>query len=179
MNTILEQLIGKVYRHRVECFILKDDKLCVGIGHGESGKYIAFPGGGVDKNENWEEAVKRETLEEIGIQIKNIEHLNERLIIDWNEIFDGKIPKNIYKGDKFNGMISEFYVAQFDKYNKKIWGKEDDKMKLKIISFETAIEFLKNKLKIDDIDRKSYGLLWEKELKILKQLKNGYNYEHF
>jgi 8-oxo-dGTP pyrophosphatase MutT (NUDIX family) len=42
------------------------------------GEYYVFPGGGLEENETFEECVKREILEELGIEVKVIKKLYEK-----------------------------------------------------------------------------------------------------
>lgn len=44
------------------------------------GEYYVFPGGGLEENETLEECVKREVLEEFGINVKVIKKLYERKV---------------------------------------------------------------------------------------------------
>jgi 8-oxo-dGTP diphosphatase len=61
----------------VGVMIFKDDKVLLGkrCGKHAPGEY-SFPGGRIEYKEGFEEAIKRETLEESGIKIKNIKFLN-------------------------------------------------------------------------------------------------------
>lgn len=47
----------------------------VALLHATKVNYHKLPGGGVEEGEDWIEALKREALEEIGCQIKNIQEL--------------------------------------------------------------------------------------------------------
>lgn len=80
--------------------IIKDGKVLWGKrknSHGEGS--WCFPGGHLEFNETWEECAKRETLEETGIQIKNV-----RFATATNDIFpvEGK------------HYITIFVVADYD-----------------------------------------------------------------
>ncbi len=72
-------------------------------------KYWQMPQGGVEKNENYLEAAKRELLEETGI--KSIELVKE--LEGW---FKYKLPKNllgkVWKG-KYSGQKQKWFVMKF------------------------------------------------------------------
>lgn len=86
---------------RVGCSVLikSNDKLLLGIRNKEPNKgMIITPGGGVELFESMEETVKREIMEETGLEITNIKQLktyeiinelNEhRIIIYWSADYD-------------------------------------------------------------------------------------------
>ena len=55
------------YRKEVSVFLLKGNQVMAQ----DNGKFIIFPGGGVDPGENLKTALKREVLEETGAIINN------------------------------------------------------------------------------------------------------------
>jgi len=68
----------------VGVIIVKDNKVLLGKrknAHGEGD--WAFPGGHLEMNEAWEDCVKREVMEEVGIEVKNI-----RFASATNDIFE-------------------------------------------------------------------------------------------
>lgn len=70
---------------RVGCSVLikSDDKLLLGIRNKEPNKgMIITPGGGVELFENMQDTVKREILEETGLEITNIQQLKTYEIIN-------------------------------------------------------------------------------------------------
>ena len=80
------------------------------------GNYWQMPQGGVDKNENFLEAAKRELKEETGI--KTIKIIKE--IEDW---FIYYLPKNllgkVWKG-KYGGQKQKWFIAKFNGSNEEI-----------------------------------------------------------
>lgn len=86
---------------RVGCSVLikSDDKLLLGIRNKEPNRgMIITPGGGVEPFENMIETVKREIMEETGLEITNIKQLKtyeiinkpdeHRIIIYWSADYD-------------------------------------------------------------------------------------------
>ena len=79
-----------------------------------------MPQGGVDKNENFEDAAKRELFEETGIQsIRIIQQSKKEYVYDLPKNLIGKIWKGKYKGQrqywfliKFLGPDSEINIHQ-------------------------------------------------------------------
>jgi ADP-ribose pyrophosphatase YjhB (NUDIX family) len=88
-----------ISRVAVRAVIIKDnDILMVKTNKGD----YKFPGGGVSKNENFEEALKREVLEETGFKIINIK---EKFgIID-------EIKKDIFEKEAVFEMKSIYYLC--------------------------------------------------------------------
>ncbi|HUT22050.1 MAG TPA: NUDIX hydrolase [Candidatus Bipolaricaulota bacterium] len=83
----------------VGVIIIKDDKVLLGKRKGALGQCTwCFPGGHLEYGESWQECAKRETMEETGINIKNI-----RFASTTNDIFqsEGKHYITIF-------MVSDF-----------------------------------------------------------------------
>jgi 8-oxo-dGTP diphosphatase len=69
----------------VGVLVLKDGKILFGKRTGEYGKDLySFPGGKLEYMESFEECVRRETREEVGIEIKNIRFLNVANVTTYN-----------------------------------------------------------------------------------------------
>jgi len=60
----------------VKC-VIRDDSEILFVRHTYGKKFWNFPGGAIRKNENPEEAAKREIREELGIEIDNVEKIGE------------------------------------------------------------------------------------------------------
>ena len=81
----------------------------------DNGKGILlFPGGGINENENPEQAIIRETFEETGAVIKNLRKLGELKFIwgeNWAQSEKQRNRFHHYKGEEmtfFSGEISTF-----------------------------------------------------------------------
>src|SRR4051794_7625708 len=67
----------------VTVFIMKNGKFPMCLRHGAHGADTwGLPGGKIEHGESWEDCVKREALEEAGVEIKNI-----RFLAATNDIF--------------------------------------------------------------------------------------------
>ena len=58
------------FRETTICFIIYKGKIITKVAGG--GKYLKFPGGGVDKGETPKKALIRELKEELGCSVKNL-----------------------------------------------------------------------------------------------------------
>ena len=127
----------------------------------DSGKgYLIFPGGGVEQNESIEDAMKRETLEETGAKVTNLNKCGELKIIwekDWAITEKQRQRYQKYQGDEmhfFKGMITSF---------NKIIQQEDSWEGKKLIPLKEVISFLEQQ----NSPQKEYR---EMQLKLLKEL---------
>lgn len=119
-NNILEEL---PWRQVSRVLIVKDGLICLGNVRDTKGfiHRYQYPGGGRQGNETLEETVVRETLEEVGIRIKNIEPLNFNTRVRYGS-------KEKSKALKFTGTETYYYVADFDCYDNSILGVAGDVM---------------------------------------------------
>ena len=83
----------------------------------QEGNYWQMPQGGIDENENFLEAAKRELEEETGIKTTQlIKELNEWLVYDLPKNLLGKIWKGKYRGQKQKWFIMKF-LGKTDEIN--------------------------------------------------------------
>lgn len=82
---------------RVRAIIIKNDQILTLKRIKKTETYYTFPGGGVEKGETNEEAIKRECLEELGVNIKVFKLLKSLTITN---LYD--LPKH----------IQNFYVCE-------------------------------------------------------------------
>lgn len=64
-------------KDRVRVIVYRDDGDILLVKNRFSRQKWALPGGGVNRNESYEQAAVREVLEEIGLKIHNLRHLGE------------------------------------------------------------------------------------------------------
>ncbi|MCL2440213.1 MAG: NUDIX domain-containing protein [Treponema sp.] len=147
-----------IFRKAVRAIILKDNKILM-VFLGKTKEY-KFPGGGVEENENPEEALKREVMEEVGYTVnKVIEKIG--VMTEYAIANEGK--GNIFK------MVSEYYITdievnqneqKLDNYEKEL------KYKPYWINIETAYNVNKN-----IIDNKCDTTPWiKRETRVLEIL---------
>ena len=86
-----------------------ENKVFVGKRIDNPGNFWQMPQGGIDKNESFFEAAKRELEEETGIEkIKLIKQLDEWFIYDLPKNLQGKIWKGKYRGQKQKWFLMKF-----------------------------------------------------------------------
>ena len=101
----------KTYRKGVGIFLLnKNNKLWVGKRIDFKSDYWQMPQGGIDNNENPEEAVWREMMEEIGTNNANIYKIS-------NQWINYEIPQDTLNhlpwGKKYIGQTQKWFIFKF------------------------------------------------------------------
>lgn len=91
-----------VYRQAVRAVVFKDNKLLVI--HTNKGDY-KFPGGGIEQEENHNDALIREVREEAGLQVKRVKDLIGVIIEQRPDIVE---PMTIFE------MKSYYYLCEVD-----------------------------------------------------------------
>jgi len=92
----------------------------------DSKTFMTFPGGGVDRGENLEKAVRREVLEETGAIISKNLKLVADVKRDYYPEWPGKIPKKIKRYKQFRGEHIYIFVGSVDKFIKPTSDEDDD-----------------------------------------------------
>jgi 8-oxo-dGTP pyrophosphatase MutT (NUDIX family) len=150
-----------ISRNAVRAIILRENNILM-VHLGKTGEY-KFPGGGVEKNETIEEALKREVLEEAGYNvIKIIKKIGT--ITEYGTAMEGK--------DIIFKMTSEYYTVNIN--NEQIGQKLDNYEKeLLYKPCWTKIEeaYKTNKKIIDD---KRDSTAWIKRETRVLEILNGY-----
>ena len=157
----MQDLVSIDYRPCVGLMIINDQRLIfTGQRLGYSSTAWQMPQGGVDKNENFLTAMKRELYEETSI--KSIKVLKE---LDGS--FEYELPKNllgiIWKG-KFRGQKQKWFITRFT-------GKENE------INLKTKHpEFIEWKwIKMDELPKVIVDFKKDVYEKILRELKKFIN----
>jgi len=145
LNYLQESSIPTKWRKRVEVYILKGDKIVVGY---KKDKKIYMPaGGGVERGQSLEEAARIESLEELGIKIKNpVLITNKTYKVDWHAMFAAGVELDVkIKGRMkyFRGQEIHFMKAEYDGINKKYYGRDNDAMKPFILTKQKLIQELR------------------------------------
>jgi len=142
---ILEQinnLIDSLYRQRVEVIIFNNNKILLTTipPYGElKDPYHGFPGGGIEPDEDIIESIRRETLEEVGLDINNIKKINIKpFIMEWSD----QIRK--LKNTDHEGSTTSYYKANLVKENKSLYGKDNDNVDYQFVDIETAKKLITN-----------------------------------
>jgi 8-oxo-dGTP pyrophosphatase MutT (NUDIX family) len=163
------------FRSRVEVYILNHEQKKLVVGRWVDNEFIDVPGGGIDEFKNMLDAVKQETLEELGVEIKNISKLDvQPYKLDWYEKQEeGKELDQFEKEKmkKYRGLITHFYLADFVKFNNKILGRDAGSM--------MNPEFMKIKDIIQCFLRQQNHTEWiyNKRIEILRNLREKLNWE--
>lgn len=142
----VDNLINSVYRQRVEVVIFnKENEILLTIipPYGQLKEpYHGFPGGGIEPNEDVIESIKRETLEEVGLDINNIKKIDiKSFVMKWSD----QIRKLKNTGHK--GSITNYYRADLVKENMSQYGKEDDNLNYQFVDIQTAKKIITNDIR--------------------------------
>lgn len=147
-----------IYRNAVRAIIYKSGKLL--MVYSEKSKEFKFPGGGIERDESREVALRREVLEEVGHTIKSV---NESLG------YTDQIYNDIYDDEKYFYQRSYYYFCEV----------EQEYVGMKLSESELALRFLPKWVEIDEaiqvnqekVDNDNEFPWTERELYVLKLLK--------
>lgn len=97
----------------VKCIIEHDGKILLtrlGYAH----KKFTIPGGGVKKNETWEEGIRREILEEVGITLGKIEKIGEyKNVMEYKRdtvvVFHSVVSSPVFKIDNIEVVEANWF----------------------------------------------------------------------
>lgn len=109
------------YRDNASCIVFKGDKFLLVQLQGWDESFWKFPQGGLKKGESFEDAAKRELLEELGIENFKIIGKSKRVNkYDWD---DHTIK---LAGSKWRGQVQHFLMVEFlgDEKEIKVFGDE-------------------------------------------------------
>ncbi len=105
------------YRETSDCFLIYKGKLIAKV---MDGKYLAFPGGGVDDGETPTEAASREVMEEVGAKLSSLHYMGHMKWV-WNPEWAANEKRRkryaIYQGEDIHfmvGVVSSFVKPTSD-----------------------------------------------------------------
>ncbi len=105
----MNKLKNLPYRNGVGIMVYNDDKKIFVGKRIDNQKAWQMPQGGIDKNEDTDDAAKRELFEETGIQsIRIIQRSKKEYYYDLPDHLLGKIWKGKYKGQKQSWYLVKF-----------------------------------------------------------------------
>jgi 8-oxo-dGTP pyrophosphatase MutT (NUDIX family) len=140
---------SKTHRRRVEVIIIKDKEILLtnipAYPPIVTKDYFGFPGGGIDGMDSAIKTVKKETLEEIGVKLKNIKKMQIKpFIMEWDEAYKKKISLDKYakRATIYSGTRTEYYIADYNGENKANFGHGQDynEMTYEFVSIGQAIK---------------------------------------
>jgi putative (di)nucleoside polyphosphate hydrolase len=143
----MKDLKNLPYRNGVGIMIFNDQKKIFVGRRIDNQEAWQMPQGGVDENEEYEAAAKRELFEETGIQsVRIIQKSEQDYVYDLPDHLLGKIWKGKYKGQKqkwflmkFLGPESEININQkYPEFNEWNWVDLDELPKL-IVPFKKEL----------------------------------------
>lgn len=128
----------RTYRKCVRVVIIKNNKILLGKQYikGEF-VYYEFPGGGVEHNDTFEETVKKECLEEVGVLVDNINFLNLQYRYEVN--YPKPERAKLYRGGEDN-----WFSCHYVKEDKSIYGDDNDKLEYIWVTIDEAIKLILN-----------------------------------
>lgn len=101
----------------VACFVWRDGKFIVGKRLGAHGEGTwSVPGGHLEYGESWEEAAKREVLEETGVEITNV-----RFLAATNDVFEANNKHYISIWLEADWLSGEPTIMEPDKWVDQEW----------------------------------------------------------
>jgi 8-oxo-dGTP pyrophosphatase MutT (NUDIX family) len=149
------------YRPAVRAVVLRGDSLL--MVHNSIGDY-KFPGGGVDKDETMEEALRREVLEETGYTVTKVgEKLGETI----------QNREDMYKTGQYFSMTSHYYLCEVANQvtAQKLDNYEQDLQFTAV--WVTVTEALANNIEVIKRPEDEYQRWAVRETEVLKEIQSG------
>lgn len=137
-ENVLEKELKKYLTRNAARAIIFDENKLVALLYVSNEKYYKLPGGGIEDLEDFEKALERECLEEIGSSIDIVSELGS--IVEYRKIFNLKQTSYCYLA-KLKGKkgVSSFTKEELKKGFKPVW--LPYKEALKILSNNIATSF--------------------------------------
>lgn len=95
-----------------------------------------FPGGGIEEGLDIAENIRKECLEEIGVQVKNIVSLE--LALEYEVNYPNPERAKMYRGGK-----DHWYTAEFVKVDNHLHNTEGDALDFEWVQIDRAMEMIK------------------------------------
>lgn len=167
-NYIIHVLEGKSrdedWVHRAEVIIFKDGNLMVGKIVTNGHTWYNLPGGKVESNESIADAAYRETLEEVGVKIKNIKEIGTQFIT-WKDKERGYPDAKT----KHKGVMNHFFTADMDGIDDRVHNRMSDKHELMFMDPKEYIRYSKQRLKNPRVPKWAHPWI-KKEMQLIRSL---------
>jgi 8-oxo-dGTP pyrophosphatase MutT (NUDIX family) len=134
--------------------------------------YYGFPGGGIERGQNAETAVKNETLEEVGIKIKNIKKLKsiKPFTLEWGDRGFNRKAKYAAREITYSGTNTTYYTADYDNDDSSILCRDNDNINYKFYSISKAIRIMRDTILRFESEDPTKIPIFKARLKVLKSL---------
>ena len=157
-------------RVRGELYIMNEGKLLVGESF-NSGNW-SIPGGAVDSRETPQTAAIRETLEEVGVKVKNIKPLNKtphvtdfiRIYGSWDNV---PIGVSIWGHDR---LETYSFQGDYDGEDKRLWRSASDRRGIIWVTPKDYEMYIKKKVRNLRSSQRHLVVRMSHSLKMLKLL---------
>ncbi|MDX1699563.1 MAG: NUDIX hydrolase [Melioribacteraceae bacterium] len=172
ISYLFELVSQPTTRVRGELYVLNNKKeLLVGKSF-RSGNWT-IPGGAVDRNESPKIAAMRETLEEVGVRVKNVTPLNKQPhVTNYISIYGSW--DNVPTGVKMWGhdkLETYSFRADFDKNDKRLWRMSRDKRSAIWVDIAEYEIYIKARLRMLKPTQKHLEVRMGHSLNMLKLLR--------
>ena len=125
----------KLYRPCVRVIPIKGKKVYIGKKLFEGKLIFEFPGGGIDKGMTAEQAVVEEAREEAGLLLRDPVRLGIVFKYERDKPFDRD-------GVTYVGGEDTWFMATFDKTDKRVYDSQGDGMQMMLVSIDEARRLL-------------------------------------
>jgi 8-oxo-dGTP pyrophosphatase MutT (NUDIX family) len=103
------------FRVTAKCFLLYKGKLIAKDMKNKEGKYVLFPGGGVDEGESIKKGALRELMEEIGAIVEDFKEVGIVKYLWWYELMHDH-SKRIERWNKYQGEEVHFFIGKIKEF---------------------------------------------------------------
>lgn len=121
-------MANEKYRERVEVLIWRNGLVLMTVNDSPGGVWFGLPGGGIDQGESPMAAAIRETLEEVGIRLKDVEDTGE---VGIKQGIPGARPD---RSIMYMASRTYLYTGKFDGTDTSVLGIEGDSTDFKWVT---------------------------------------------